>query len=179
MHTISTSISAIFILLVFSCKTETKTVQKDQPKTKTATEFCSKEYHYCALIPGDWTEGRENDLGEGALYVEWKLPFVYSNKLKQNIGSHIAIESTKTDRPFEELIEESLSAIKLAADDVQWNDEEKSMTMRFKEPGYAVGKAYYLYKNNIVYRLVYVASDDTFEKNIAVFEEFKRNFKID
>jgi len=149
--------------------------------------FKNITYSYRAKIPTDWNLISEikTDSVKNFSSVEWTLPKLISESSGNEIENSIEIYAYKNAgiTNIEELLAYEKQKwhtflldvdITLLDSDNTWQIVNTSKVESFDHKS----KIYLIFKNGICYRVQYVSTPDTFDRNLAVFEKFYDAFEI-
>jgi hypothetical protein len=157
------------------------TVQPDNSEKNT---YKNEKYRFSVIVPESWKLYGQilDDSKQHKAIADWGLPAIYSEREKTDIENSVSITAYhKTDiRSLQELI---------AAEYFKRNPVETALEVDSTCTNCRIiyhtqngleykGKSYFVYKNEIGYVIMFMATPGTYDKNLKPFEAFYLNIKF-
>lgn len=168
---------SIFFQAIGHAKTN---AQSDNSEKKT---YKNEKYRFSVIVPDGWKLYGQilNDSKQHKAIADWGLPVIYSELEKTDIENSVSITAyNKTDiRSVNELI---------AAEYFKRNPVETALEVDSTCTNCRIiyhtqngleykGKSYFVYKNEIGYVIMFMATPGTYDKNLKLFEDFYLSIK--
>ena len=146
--------------------------------------YSNKFHKYQVEIPNDWSIYYENknDTIQKISIIAWGLPKTYDSILNQEVENSISIKTY--NRPSIKSISDLTINERLRTDPTKtslvWDSDGAGFQrVYFTNDGVDYfGKIYYKFQNGIGYVITFMATEDTYDKNVGEFDLFYSKFRV-
>ncbi len=175
-------LTIILISLLFATIGKAQTTKPNDSSEKNI--YKNEKYRFSVIVPEKWKLYGQilDDSKQHKAIADWGLPAIYSELEKTDIENSVSI--TAYHKPDIRSVQELIAAEYFKRNPVETALEVDSTCTNCRiiyhtQNGLEYkGKSYFVYKNEIGYVIVFMATPGTYDKNLKSFEDFFLNIKF-